>query len=101
MFENLVIELTEDQALVYGMKVKQQTMRGRVLTYAEKSGEVIFCAEDDLQEFSLDMLYKCLIKDIQDGYTGLGRIKERFRSKDGKLVVFTLQKGLYKINIKS
>lgn len=72
-----------------------------VLQYDSKKEYIYLGMETGkLTDLSLDAIYECRIRTEKVELSCTGRIKERYRGITGKTVVFEIENGFYKINLK-
>lgn len=97
-----VAALVMKKKLCAGGELDEKRYLCEVLSYDAKKKSIFLVVEKYmLQEFSLDAIYDCTIKEDENIISCTGRIRERYCDQHGKVLKIEINNGFYKINVKS
>ena len=95
-------ELTMKKTLITSVGLDKKTYFCNVLRYDAK-GECIYLVLENnlLTDISLDAIYECTVYTAEHKVICTGRVKERYNNEFGQILKFEIEKGFYKISLKS
>ena len=100
MYEGCPVELQMIKMIREGVEGDKQTYFCEILEHdQEKEYLYLLLMEASLDLISLDGVYECRILDDDNNVSCHGMVKERFRDKQGNLLVFQIENGFYKNNL--
>ena len=88
--------------LVSGLELDEKKYLCQVFKYDMKKERIYLVLENDiLPSISLDAIYECNVKTKEGVLACTGRVAERHCAQQGKVIVFQIKNGFYKISVKS
>ena len=95
-----MVELNMHKMLCVGKIKDAKTYLGVLQEYRATQEQMdIILQEGTLTELSLDAIYTCTIHSQSEQVCCTGRVRERYCNENGKMFVFDIDNGFYKINI--
>lgn len=96
-----IVELKMHTAICQGIEHDDHDYVCELLSYdAMEETLSLILKEDTLTNLSLDAIYECRIKGIDEQLLCTGRITQRYCGAEGKIVRFQIVNGFYKNSIK-
>lgn len=98
MVEGSKVKLKMKKVILNGMKLDRHEYTCKVDSYEAQEEKLYFIATDDvIHKIRLDAKYQCHIY-TNDGILACdGRIKERFQSEEGNVILFYIENGFYEL----
>ena len=101
MKQGNIAELKALKMLRAGQEKNNQTYVCEVLSYdIQRAVLCLKLKSSELTELSLDAIYECRILGEEKNLECTGRIRERYRGEEGKVLCLKVENGFYKISIK-
>ena len=101
MKQGNVAEIKMVKMLRLGQEKNNQTYVCEVASYDIQRGCLcLVLVAGELTELSLDAIYECSILCEEKTLECTGRIRERYRGKEGKILDLKVENGFYKISTK-
>lgn len=95
------VEIKMVKMMLEGEKINSQGYFAEILEYKPLTERIyLVLREGHLEDISLDAVYECSIEEEREPKLCYGVIIERFKDKRGDIVVFQLENGYYKKNLK-
>lgn len=75
----------------------KEKYRAEVLLYSKTEETITLKVEEDaLTNFSLDSVYRCVIRGSEEALMCEGTIVERYQNDEGNVILFHIERGFYK-----
>ncbi len=101
MYEGNLVDLQMAKTISADVVLDDTTHRCQVYKYdIEEDYIYLDLKEQDLTAISLDAKYQCYISTKKEILYCTGVVKERYRSKEGNMVVFRIENGFYSVSEK-
>ena len=95
------VELHMVKNLLSGKECDDIIYTGELIEYDKEEESVfIILRSGELEDLSLDGIYKCSILEEKVRMECTGRIRQRYNGRDGKTLQIEIKNGFYKINLK-
>ena len=101
MNKSVSVEMKANKAIRKDTLFDEIVIACDLIKYSEKA-EVLYLAvqEEELEELSLDVIYKIDMTQGTETLSCMGEIAERYIGKNGKTVKIKIRNGFYKISAK-
>lgn len=101
MYEDCAVRLRMTRMIRRDGAFDESVHPCKVIRYhADEERIYLLSGKTELSVYSLDGIYECMIDTEEGCITCSGTIKERYWSKAGKVMVFQVENGFYKNNLK-
>lgn len=102
MYQKCYVELEMKKTFQADAVPDLKMFRCEVLRYDIARERIYLLLKDgELTDVSLDALYECRIHLKEEKIVSEGGVGERYRDANGKILVFHIENGFYKISINS
>ena len=96
MYEEYQVELRMERVISLEGVFNEELYPCRVLRYNAGEDQMqLQLLEGDLRAISLDAIYSCTVLTEEERLSCTGRVKERYRSEKGKILLFRIENGFY------
>lgn len=101
MFEDCPVRLQMTKMIQKDGTFDEAAHSCKVIRYdPDKELIYLLSGKTELPVYSLDAVYECVM-DTKEGHVSCsGTVRERYWSKTGKVLVFRIENGFYKNNLK-
>lgn len=95
-------ELIMKKTLCASAELDKKTYFCNVLRYDAREECIYLVLENTLlPDISLDAIYECIVYTSENKVICTGRVRERYNNEFGQILKFEIEKGFYKISLKS
>lgn len=100
MYEECPADLRMSRVILQEGQIDETEHHCKVIRYNSETECIhLIVGKADITAFSLDGIYECVILNEEEPVWCTGVIRERYWSKNGKVIVFQVQNGFYKKNL--
>ena len=95
MYEGLPVEIKMERIVTPNGIFDEGTHYGTVIKYDSSDYIKVKLKEENLLAISLDAKYRCYIVTSSETLMCYGVIEERYRSREGNVIVFRIENGFF------
>lgn len=96
MYEGNQADIRMLKMLLSGEETEPDIYKGEIITCQEEMLSMLLL-NAELVELSLDAIYECNIVSEEEQLTCRGRVRERYENRQGKVCVFEITNGFFKV----